>query len=104
MFVPAGPDVPMQMPGSPVTRAQPSAECVPPSKNRMAGQGAEGLSVCQERYSAIQKITRQTEGSAEAQAFIPYDGSVLSAPCCPDKFRGSLTAAEAAAAMAAGLP
>src|SRR5215468_8378611 len=24
--------------------------------------------------------------------------------CCPDKFRGSLTAAEAAAAMAAGLP
>jgi glycerate kinase len=28
---------------------------------------------------------------------------VLSALCCPDKFRGSLTAAEAAAAMAAGL-
>jgi hypothetical protein len=43
-------------------------------------------------------------GSAEAQPFIPYDGSVLSALCCPDKFRGSLTAAEAAAAMAAGLP
>src|SRR3954471_3391071 len=28
---------------------------------------------------------------------------VLSALCCPDKFRGSLTAAEAAAEMAAGL-
>ena len=34
MFVPAGPEVPMQMPGSPVTRAQPSAACVPPSSWR----------------------------------------------------------------------
>src|SRR3954470_18290541 len=34
---------------------------------------------------------------------IPYAGRVLSALCCPDKFRGSLSAAEAAAAMAAGL-
>jgi hypothetical protein len=31
MLVPAGPDVPMQTPGCPVTRAQPSAACVPPS-------------------------------------------------------------------------
>ena len=34
---------------------------------------------------------------------VPYDGTVLSAICCPDKFRGSLTATEAAAEMAAGL-
>jgi hypothetical protein len=34
MFVPAGPDVPMQMPGSPVIRAQPSAAWVPPSSWR----------------------------------------------------------------------
>src|SRR5262245_6009104 len=34
---------------------------------------------------------------------IPYPGIVISALCCPDKFRGSLTAAEAAAEMAAGL-
>src|SRR3954452_2270947 len=34
---------------------------------------------------------------------VPYAGSVISALCCPDKFRGSLTAAEAAAEMAAGL-
>ena len=39
---------------------------------------------------------------------LPYDGILIStmtltALCCPDKFRGSLTAAEAAAAMAAGL-
>ena len=34
MFVPAGPDVPMQMPGSPVIRAHPSAACVPPSSWR----------------------------------------------------------------------
>ena len=34
---------------------------------------------------------------------VPYHGRVLSAICCPDKFRGSLTAAEAAAEMAAGL-
>jgi len=37
------------------------------------------------------------------EAVVPYDGTVLSAICCPDKFRGSLTAAEAAAEMAAGL-
>ena len=36
-------------------------------------------------------------------ALLPYDGTVLSAICCPDKFRGSLTAAEAASEMAAGL-
>src|SRR3954452_1200080 len=34
---------------------------------------------------------------------VPYAGSVISALCCPDKFRGSLTAAQAAAEMAAGL-
>ena len=33
----------------------------------------------------------------------PVSWNVLSAICCPDKFRGSLTAAEAAAEMAAGL-
>ena len=34
MLVPAGPEVPMQMPGSPVMRAQPSAAWVPPSSCR----------------------------------------------------------------------
>ncbi len=34
MLVPAGPEVPMQTPTLPVTRAQPSAACVPPSSWR----------------------------------------------------------------------
>ena len=34
MLVPAGPEVPMHTPTLPVTRAQPSAACVPPSSCR----------------------------------------------------------------------
>ena len=74
------------------------------AQNRMGRHRTGFDSVCQDDHSTIRNMDGPDRGDCVAAGeAVPYHGTVLSAICCPDKFRGSLTAAEAAAEMAAGL-
>jgi glycerate kinase len=73
------------------------------AQNRMGQHRTGHLSVCQDDNSVIRDYLPDFGESIAVGHTISYHGSVVSAICCPDKFRGSLTAAEAAAEMAAGL-
>ncbi len=59
MLVPAGPEVPMQTPTFPVTRAQPSAAWVPPSSCRTV--------MCWMELCLQRGVERQDRGAGDAE-------------------------------------